>query len=245
MEVTWTEFKKFVDARWLSIQYVEISGNYHMKAIDGYFELECILPIGVDNADTNDFEANYKAAGNKSFSDVDGTPNLRMKAAKKGWVYALIPMEATTSTVGGVDSKLVDGTDRAGISIKIYDSDDAEITDPANEGNAVKTVLSFEPTYDYEIIGGQLQQIEKPTTDIHVWIIAVPDVPAAYGGSKEMIGGVDLKFIDPTDKLQADGRVSKLMSYSATYHTNKLHAVLKHGAGVKHSFMMCIELFHA
>jgi len=65
MEVIWTEFKKFVQDKDLSIQFVEAQGNYHLKAFDGYFSLDCILPIGVDNPDTNDFEANFKVAGNK------------------------------------------------------------------------------------------------------------------------------------------------------------------------------------
>jgi hypothetical protein len=58
-----------------------------------------------------------------------------------------------------------------------------------------------------------------------------------------MIGGVNLKFVDPSDKVEADGRVSKYMSYSATYHTNKLRVILKHNAGIQHEVMLIIEMF--
>jgi hypothetical protein len=177
--------------------------------------------------------------------DTDGAAISRPKAAKKGWVFSLLDIEFKTAKIGSFYSKQKDGTDRTGIGIKFYDVNETEITSSENEANCVKTVVTFEPTYDYEVIGGQLQQIDKPVTDIRVWVIAVPDVPYAYGGSREMIGGVNLKFIDPTDKIYADGRVAKLMSYSATYHTNKLEFTLKHEAGVQHDIMILLELFRA
>lgn len=245
MEISWSEFKAIVTNRCLSIQYVTVNGNYWLKAIDGYFEVECMLPIGVNNSDTNDFETNFKAAGNKSFSDIDGTPVARVKATKKGWIYGMIPVEFQTAKLNSLDSKLVDGTTRSGFTYKIYDANDTEITTVLGEINAVKTVIDFEPTYDYEIIGGQMQQLSKPATDIHVWVIAAPDIPANYGGSKEMVGGVDLKFLDPADKLNADGRVSKLIPYDPVYHSGKLRLVLKHDAGVQHALLLVLEIFRA
>ena len=52
MEIIWSEFKKAVDERGLSIQYIVHQGNYLLKAIDGAFILDCSLPIGVGDADT-------------------------------------------------------------------------------------------------------------------------------------------------------------------------------------------------
>jgi hypothetical protein len=177
--------------------------------------------------------------------DTDGATISRPKAAKKGWVFSLLDIEFKTAKLESLYSKQKDGTDRTGIVLKFYDINGTEITSSENEVNCVKTVVTFEPTYDYEVIGGQLQQIDKPTTDIRVWVIAVPDVPYSMGGSREMIGGVNLKFIDPTDKIYADGRVAKLMSYSSTYHSNKLEFTLKHDAGIQHDIMILLELFRA
>lgn len=176
--------------------------------------------------------------------DIDGNLLIRPKAAKAGWVFSMLPIEFTTAKLSSAYSKLVDGTDRSGVTYKIYDANDAEITSAQNEANAVKTVLDFEPTYDYEIIGGQLQQKAQPSTPVRVWVIAVPDIPAPTG-AKEMIGGINLEFIDPTDKVNADGRVSKYMAYNATYHTNKLRLVLKHNAGVQHDLLIVFEVFRA
>jgi len=66
VETTWAEFKSFVNQRSLSIQFVEMRNNYYLKAFDGAFCLECVLPTGVDNADAIEFEASYKSNGNKS-----------------------------------------------------------------------------------------------------------------------------------------------------------------------------------
>lgn len=65
-EVSWSEFKSFITSRSLSAQYVTIGENYHLKAFDGFFNLNCLLPIGIADADTTDFETNFKANGNKA-----------------------------------------------------------------------------------------------------------------------------------------------------------------------------------
>lgn len=177
--------------------------------------------------------------------DIDGRSLIRPVAAKAGWTYFYCPIEFTTAKLNSLNSKKHDNTNRSGISYKIYDSNDAEITEVQNEVNAVKTVVDFEPTYDYEVIGGQLQQHTKPTTNVRVWVIAVPDVAEQYGGSKEIVGGANLKFIDSTDKINADGRVSKYMTYNATNHTNKIRVILRHDAGIQHCAMLILEMFKA
>jgi hypothetical protein len=65
MDVNWTEFKKFVDARQCSIQYVEVNRNYWMKAISGRFEIECFIPTDPNNEETAVFLASYQVAANK------------------------------------------------------------------------------------------------------------------------------------------------------------------------------------
>ena len=66
MEISWSEFKKVVDARGLSIQYVEIGNNYWLKGLDGAFSLECFIPIDPTHVDTAVFLASYKSSGNVS-----------------------------------------------------------------------------------------------------------------------------------------------------------------------------------
>lgn len=215
-----------------------------------------LVDIANDEALVNNGEADIPAVADAidflkgsevrldELKDIDGNLLIRPKAAKAGWVFGMIPIEITTAKLNCYTAQLVDGTTRSGITAKIYDEDDVEITTQEGEVNAVKTIIDFEPTFDYEIIGGQLQQKTKPTTTVRTWVIAVPDI-AAPTGSKEMIGGVNLEFLDPADKVNADGRVSKYMAYNATYHTNKLRFVFKHNAGVQHDVLIVLDLFRA
>jgi len=176
-------------------------------------------------------------------TDIDGARISRIKASNLGWIYNLIPIEFTTSDLDSVYSKLDDGTDRSGVTLKLYDSSDDEITSEENEGNAVKTIVDFEPPYDYEIIGGSCRQKSTPSGDIRVWVTAAPDIPASSGGSIPMIGGVNMSYIDPGDQVTADGRASTFLSYSETYHSNKMRVIIKHGAGDSHDIMVVLETF--
>jgi hypothetical protein len=96
-----------------------------------------------------------------------------------------------------------------------------------------------------EIIGGFLKQLSAPTDDIRLWVIGVPDVAEAYGGSKPFVVNINLKYIGLEEGVRVDGRAPKYMSYSATYHTNKIRMMIRHPAGVKHKLCMIFELFKA
>lgn len=93
MQLDWTTFKGVVVARSLSIQYVVVGLNYWLKAFDGTFEVECLIPTDNTLTDTIDFETNYKSAGNKS--PIQNTT-----------VTSLPAFGAKTITVSGVVKKL-------------------------------------------------------------------------------------------------------------------------------------------
>lgn len=249
LEVTWADLKAFVDARFLSIQWADISGRYYLRAYDGPFVLSLsMLKTSPASDDQTDFETNYKTKGNASFSDIDGTPLARQKASKKGWSFWAVPIEFTTSTLSGtVYCKDASGTDVPGITCKIYDASNVEITTAgllnANLNNCVKTVMDFEPAFDYEMIGGALRINSNPSQDVRLWIIGAPDIPAIYGGSKEFASGVNLKFLAPDSSFEIDGRVTKYVSYSASTHQGKLRAILKHPAGTQVNLQIIIHTY--
>lgn len=235
MQVQWVDLKAFVIARNLSIQWMQISNKYFLQAIDGQFKLECIIPVqDPANDDQLDFETNYKASGNVSFSDIDGIPFFRLKASRKGWSFWAVPIEITTSTIGGsLYCKDSANNNIPGLVCKIYNGNDEEITTPgllnAHLATCVKTVLDFEPAFDYEMIGGELRINSNPGQDIRLWVVGAPDIPAQYGGSKEFASGVNLKFLDTS--FEIDGRVTKYVTYNGQDHRGKLRVILKHPAG--------------
>lgn len=187
----------------------------------------------------NDFNYNNK--------DTDGATIVRSKAAKKGWSFWAIPIEITTSTLGTMYCKTSDGADIPWVNCKIYDGNNAEITDPGplgiNLDACVKTVVDFEPTFDYEIIGGALRINSNPATDIRMWIVGAPDIPAEMGGSKEFASGLNLKFLAPDISFDIDGRVTKFLTYNATTHQGKMRIILKHPAGTEVNMQFVVHIY--
>lgn len=66
LTIDWPIFKNIVDERGLSIQWVELSAdNYWLAAYDGQFAFDCNIDSNTPSY-VEDFEENYKDAGNKS-----------------------------------------------------------------------------------------------------------------------------------------------------------------------------------
>lgn len=248
MKVSWTIFKNFVDERSLSVQWIDLNNRYWMKAFDEAFVLECDLakdPSDTDELD--DFETNYKSDGNRKLGspkDSDGSLMQRTKITTTGWHYQLHGIEFSTSQLDSVVSNKSDGTSFGFSTIKCYDVDGIELTTQETcNTSAVHTVIDWEPTHDYEIIGGILKQKTIPASDVRLWVVGVPDIPAIYGGSKPFVTNINLSYIGLEDGVRVDGRSPKYMAYSASYHTNKLRLIFKHVAGLEHPMHMIFEMF--
>jgi hypothetical protein len=113
------------------------------------------------------------------------------------------------------------------------------------DANCIKTIVEWEPTHDLEIMGGMLKQSAAPTTDVRLWVVGVPDVPAEYGGSKPFCVNINLKYTEAEEGIRVDGRASKFLEYSAQNHTSKLQLIFRHNIGINHKLHMIFELFKA
>lgn len=249
-KLEWSDYKSFVTTRGLSIQWLDDSQFYYLYAIDGALQIECLLDKNPsDSTDLDDFEDNYKTAANTNLAqlDTDGAQIVRNKAAKKGWTFCSLPFEFETArlsdTLFSQDSA---GNARSFITLKAYDVSNNEVTTPGlagvNYASIVKTVIDFEPPYDYEIIGGDIRTLTSIASDMRLWLIAAPDI-AAPTGSKEMGGGINLKYLAPGNVWSVDGRVTKFASYNATYHTNKIRLILKYPAGTNENLQVIVQLY--
>ena len=180
-----------------------------------------------------------------ALADSDGAPLIRTKITNSGWHFQLQAVEFTTAKLNAIYNADESESDLGFTTVKFYDDQDAEITSPTQQdldNDCVKTVVEWEADHDIEVIGGIFEQPNNPTTDIRLWIIAIPDLTIAQGGSIPFIhGGINLKLL--SGPLDIDGKTPKLMPYSATYHTNKFRLVFKHGAGVQHQSMVVFKLF--
>lgn len=180
-------------------------------------------------------------------ADTDGVPLSRTKITQSGWHFQAHTFEFCTATLSSTHSKDIDDSDLGFLSIKYYDASDVELvagTQAELDSDCVKTVVDWEADFNYEIIGGTLYQSTMPTTDVRLWIQAVPDLTHAQGGSIPFVeGGLNLKHMGTGSVMDLDGKTPKLMSYNATYHTNKFRFVIRHNTGINHELMVVFKIF--
>jgi hypothetical protein len=248
MEISWTQLKAITNSKALRLQSITLGDNYHIKALDGSFLLESILSTDVTQPDTADFVTNYLPSANKVIEqqDSDGAVFMRLKQAPTGWTFCLKAFEVTTSKLNSVHNCDAFGTPLTSVTVKYYDSLGADISSQSQlylDLNCTKTVMDFEPTFDYYLIGGTMKAASVITSDTRVSVVAVPDVPFVAGGTRTMIENVNLRYLSTTDKIEADGRASKFLSYNAVYHTNKLRFIYHHEVGYQASCQVLMQFY--
>ena len=109
-QVDWNEFKKFIDDRKLSIQWIDWRGSYWLKASDGFFILECVIkkvdPVPGES-DQEDFETNYKTDGNKLVKEKATLKMAKAKAAASDGVATILLK--VPGIIGSGDGRVVEG----------------------------------------------------------------------------------------------------------------------------------------
>lgn len=248
--ISYTALKNYSLQHSIPIKWIEEETSYDLFVIDKELIFSHSINKDISSSELTDFLTNIKNVVTPFFEqiDSDGANIVRIKAAKKGWSFWALPIELNTSTIGGsVYAKDSLGNDIPGISCRIYNSSDVEITVPGlldvNLGTCVKTVLDFEPTFDYELIGGSLRINSNPVQDVRLWIVGAPDIPANLGGSKEFASGVNLKFLAPDSAFDIDGRVTKYITYNPVTHQGKLRIILKHPPGLNINIQILIHTY--
>lgn len=247
LELSWTEFKAFVAARAMAMQFYDAGGQYRVFAFDGPICYACNVMQDA-GSDQTDFEANYKSSANAKIGEQKDSDNAvlsRVKAAPTGWTFQFRCFDFTTALPASLNNSDNTGADLGDVNMKFYKANGTQVTSPGvldvDQLAITKTVVDFEPAYDYYIIGGHSKSPITPVSDCRLFVVAVPDIPAPYGGSKVMVNNANFRLITGNDKIDTDGRAAKLLSYSATYHTNKLRFIFNHAAGEQIGFIVAIE----
>lgn len=176
--------------------------------------------------------------------DQDSAQVVRLKFSPTGWTFQNDALEFETCVLNSIYHKDHLGADKGFATIKLFKSDGTEITDQLTaDTQCVETRVDWEPDYDYEIIGGSLSLSSQPITDYRVWVIGVPDLTEAQGGSKQFISGINMKF-KSSSELEINGRSAKRLIYNPTYHTNKMRLKILSGAGSKIKGMLGFQYFY-
>lgn len=235
---------------------LDVSSNYWFGV---YTDINFIRDVRLNNIKINDGNKDILPEDSEKYAkqlnefnynnkDTDGALIVRTKAAKKGWSFWAVAAEITTSTINGtLFCKTYDDVNIPWVNCKIYNASDQEITTAGlldeNLNTCVKTVLDFEPTFDFEIIGGTLRINSNPAQDARLWIVGAPDIPAQFGGSKEFASGINLKFLAPDSSFDIDGRVTKYLVYNPTTHQGKMRVIIKHQAGIQLNTQIIIHMY--
>jgi hypothetical protein len=183
--------------------------------------------------------------------DASGRKINRGAATVDGWHYQPHWVEWQTAKIGSLYNKKINlstfAEESLGFStIKFYNAGGTEVTDPADEGTIVTTVVDFMPTHDYEIFGAKIFQNQKSASDLRLWVVAAPDIPAIYGGQIVFgQGGINLKLLGDGNGADTDGKTSKLVSYNSGIGSNKFRFICKHNAGLQHQMSIMLEFFKA
>jgi len=262
----WRTLKALLSSKNMLLQFTEDTAVYNLFALDGILQFTATIwkgtvPDGIigggysqaqNDTDKSDFETNFKAAANKSVSvrAADGRDTVRITTANKGTIYKLRTFSFYTADITKLHNMdprqglLGAGATYGDITYNLYDVNGNNTN--ATPALAVRTVVDWEPTYNYEVIGGHLDipaAIRGGVTDSWYFsVIGLPDVPAASGGNVDFLSEVNLEA-DGTGRVVLDGRSTTYLTYSATNHTNKIRCIVKHPVGTSQRFQVAIEIF--
>lgn len=250
--LNWSDFKSYVDNKSLTVQYFSSNNQYEITAFDGPQKMCCLLsnkqPATV-GSDQEDFELNYlpSANGKLQDEDINGRKVTRVAASNKGTSYRAHFFDFSTCTLDSLICEDWEGNNDMDIGMKFYDVNNVELTTQASiDTSCVKSIVTFKPMYDYELVSGTVNVQSSPSEDMRLWVVGgVPELGAA--GVREFVRNLNIKYISPSETLQTDGRASKYMkktTMGVPFNTNQLQIIIKcNTSGVKHPIMMAFEYF--
>jgi len=219
----------------------------HPDPADDYCDIwfKAALSEGEETALDGVVAAHQGVAPRHNAETEDGRSVVRQTIVNKAVAFRPRAITCYTADPSKLHNYDPAGVDYEDVTVKCYKANGDEITQ-APYTDAVKTVLDFEPHYYYEMIGGGIDiptTITGGTTDLWYGVcIGVPDIPAEYGGSIDLMNELNIEA-DRDGILRLDGRGVLGLEYSATLHTNKIRFIFKHPAGESKRLLLMLEIF--
>lgn len=263
----WTAYKAVMAAKGLLTQYESDGVMYTIWGYDGPEVHICSIYIGTvpdsiqdggysqgqNDSDKTDFETNFKSAANAPIEPrtKNGRATIQNSYANRTTNFKLRPVCFYTADPTKTHNwNPVADADYGDVTYTMYSGAPGSWAVTSDPTLATKTVVDFEPHYNYEIIGGFIDiplDLIGGTSD--AWYIAAIGVPdygagAPFYGSVDFVPEVNLEAVS-TQRVVSDGRAISYLAYNyAGYpHTNKIRFVVKHPAGLSKRFQIYIEHF--
>lgn len=151
--------------------------------------------------------------------DSDGRQIIRTASTNKGWHYQAHSVQFEVNKLNSIYNKDVEGNDLGYTTMKIYDDNGNECTTQGSaDVDGVKTVVKWDPDFDFEIISGNIRQASKESVDSYVYVRAM--VATGLPSPNDWLpvnftnGGINLRYIGADENLKTDGRSSKYVKGS-------------------------------
>lgn len=218
VRVNWTTFKQWIDSG-VPFKEIILNGSLRLIATDGNSKINCIIHTDGDMpTEYSDYQTNYASLKNgiNKETDSSGRSIIRPAATKKGWHYQAHSIQFEINKLNSIYNKDHDGNDLGYCSLKIYDAQGNELTDQNDvDTQGVKTIITWSPDFNFEIISGNVRQITKETVDTYLYVNA--EVATGLAAPNDWLtipfvqGGINLNYIGSDEPLKTDGRAGKLI----------------------------------
>jgi len=220
----WEEIKGFIDDTQLfeNLNYKEFQ-NYVLVWVS-YQDLQLWTNIDKASHDYEDFVENYKTriVLKKSISE-----NGRPFVATEGLFNKQYIQKKCCQGILSTNQHTGDF-----FSIKLLDGAGNETL---VSGEAVSTIVRFEPNFDYNGFGGDFYVFDYDDERIFVTTTGNPDIPASMGGSIDII-----QYERYIDKVSIYSPGAMPLKYIVNQHTNVLETKIFHDAGLQKEYQVCI-----
>lgn len=180
--------------------------------------------------------------------DSEHKPYINLSMTKIDWYFSPHSLDFYTSKYGSLYNRrhdgngIDDGTDMADAVLQFYDINGTELIKAENESaedfqirltaNCVKTIMAWEKVESFDVIGAYLYIKNNPIGRAYMWVVAAPDIPYEYGGSKAFMGrGMNLQMMQEKINHYFDAKTSKTVNYDNVYHSGKVSTIIKHAVG--------------
>jgi catechol 2,3-dioxygenase-like lactoylglutathione lyase family enzyme len=180
--------------------------------------------------------------------DAEGKPFVNLSMTKLDWYYSPHALDFYTAKYGSLYNRrhdgigIDDGTDEGDAYLEFYDTAGQLIvkgeTETAEDyqirltANCIKTVMVWEKIESFDVVGAYLYIANAPAARAYLWVVAAPDIPYQYGGSKPFMGrGMNLQMMREKTNHYFDAKTSKTVNFDPVYHSGKVNAIVKHAAG--------------
>lgn len=259
--VSWEEFKVALTTKAAPFQSEDDGNLITVWFYDGPEVFMCTLwktnipQVLLDNGfdvEANDdavreFNTSYRSLANAPVvpKSKDGRVASRTLIANRMTTFKKRVMMLTTSSPSSVHNiNPVTGVSYNDTLVRCYD-----VAGNLLNGNytfCVKTVIDWEPAYNYEVVGGAVDVpaslINSATSEWFVSAVGVPDLPPEMFGSIDYISETCIEAL-ANNRIESDGRAISYMPYryGGIPGTNKLRFIIKHPAGQAKRFQFHID----